>query len=297
MNQMVNFNKTFSYLAGKFQAKTLTLFLVSALLMLMTAAPAVKAQGVVVSMAYGIIDWSNGVLESAANGQTPGDCTDPGRALKLAQKAAVKEAQAGLLQMIKKLRVDAQRRIEDLMAEGKLSAADLRSFVRRNSRIVEIAYAPHGSVRARMVMSMYGSFAERVLPDSVQKIHPVKQPDPPQQGEKEFYTGIVLDAQGVGAEAALVPRILDEEGNEIYGPAYISRDYAVQKGAAGFAGQLKDARAAPGVAANPLTVKAIRTAESGPSDIVISNADAKKIRGVARNLFLLHKCRVMIVLD
>jgi hypothetical protein len=277
--------------------RLLRILLLNALLALIAAAPAVRAQGVVFPTAYGIVDWSNGILESAANGQTPGNCTDSERAVNLARGAAVKEARAGLLELIKKLRIDAQRRIEDLIREKELSLADLGSLVRQNSRILEITHGAHGSVRARMVMSLRGSFAERVLPDSVQQIHQIRQPDPPKQEKKDFHTGIVLDARGVAGAAALVPRILDEEDNEIYGPAYISRDYAVQKGAAGFASQLNDAKADPRVASNPLTVKAIRTAESGPSDIVISNADAKRIRGVARNLLLLHKCRVMIVLD
>jgi hypothetical protein len=48
---------------------------------------------------------------------------------------------------------------------------------------------------------------------------------------------------------------------------------------------------------NPVSLKGIKTEGPGRSDIVISAADAEKIRSASDSLGFLKKCRVMIVLD
>ena len=51
------------------------------------------------------------------------------------------------------------------------------------------------------------------------------------------------------------------------------------------------------VGANPITVKALRTNGAGKSDVIISNADAQKIRSSAESASFLNQCKVIIVLD
>ncbi|NQT10001.1 MAG: hypothetical protein HQ573_02380, partial [Desulfobacteraceae bacterium] len=46
-----------------------------------------------------------------------------------------------------------------------------------------------------------------------------------------------------------------------------------------------------------LTVKGLRTEGHGRSDIVISNADASRLRSASEHLTFLKKCRVMVVVD
>jgi hypothetical protein len=95
----------------------------------------------------------------------------------------------------------------------------------------------------------------------------------------------------------MAPKVLDETGKEVYGSAYVSREFAVQQGMSGYARDLTAAQSNPRVTNNPLTVKGIRTEGSGRSDIVVSNGDASRLRGVSENLSFLKKCRVMIVVD
>ena len=49
----------------------------------------------------------------------------------------------------------------------------------------------------------------------------------------------------------------------------------------------------PRVADNPLVVKGLRTTQPGHADIIISNADASKIRASSEHLSFLKKCRVI----
>ncbi|MBN2123081.1 MAG: hypothetical protein JW821_02205, partial [Deltaproteobacteria bacterium] len=110
-------------------------------------------------------------------------------------------------------------------------------------------------------------------------------------------TGFVVDCRGIEVKPALVPRIMDENGNVVYGSAYVSRDHAVKEGMVGYVQEIEAMGDHFRSGATPLVVKGIRTADAGATDIVISNADGARIRGSASNLELLQRCRVTILLD
>jgi len=93
------------------------------------------------------------------------------------------------------------------------------------------------------------------------------------------------------------PKVVDEDGKEVYGSMQVDREYAVQQGISGYARDLTAAQSNPRVTNNPVTVKGLKTDGPGRSDIIISNADAANIRAAADNLSFMKKCRVMIVLD
>ena len=92
-------------------------------------------------------------------------------------------------------------------------------------------------------------------------------------------------------------KVLVENGREVYGSAFVSREYAVQQGMSGYAKALEAAMGNERVTATPLTVKGLRTEGPGRCDVVISNADATRIRNAAEHLSFMKKCRVMIVVD
>ena len=114
---------------------------------------------------------------------------------------------------------------------------------------------------------------------------------------QNIHTGLVLDGRGLEGRPSMSPRILDENGREVYGTAYVSREFAVQRGVAGFSRDLGAAQTSRRVAPQPLTVKGLRVEGIGASNFIISNADAAEIRGASDNLLFMKECRVVIVLD
>jgi hypothetical protein len=108
---------------------------------------------------------------------------------------------------------------------------------------------------------------------------------------------MVIDARGIAARPAMSPRILDEDGKEVYGSANVDREFAVQQGMSGYARDLNAAQSNQRVTNNPVTLKAVKTSGAGRTDVIISNADAQQIRASAENAGFMKKCRVMIVLD
>ena len=122
-------------------------------------------------------------------------------------------------------------------------------------------------------------------------------PAVPETKISEIYTGLVVDARGLGVRPAMSPKIHSEDGKEIYGSATVNRQYAVQQGMVGYSKDLTAAQMNSRVTKQPLTVKATGVSGSANCDIVISDSDANRLSSAAENLTFLQKCRVMVVLD
>jgi len=126
---------------------------------------------------------------------------------------------------------------------------------------------------------------------------PKKIPGPPPRTDKPLhYTGLVVDARGTGAQPALAPKILNEEGQEAYSVAYVE-DTKAENGTVVYVPGLSSAEAHPRVTHQPLVVKAMRATGQGKSDLVISDADAQSIHAVPDHFRFLEKAQVLVVLD
>jgi hypothetical protein len=123
-------------------------------------------------------------------------------------------------------------------------------------------------------------------------------PEPAAQTKPQVFTGLIIDAKGLGVRPAMAPKVLDEAGKEVYGSLYVSRDFAVKFGMAGYAKTVDDAaKNVDRVGKTPEKIKAIKASGANTCDVVISAGDADSIRSSAKNLKFLQECRVIIVVD
>ena len=118
-----------------------------------------------------------------------------------------------------------------------------------------------------------------------------------QVATSSVYTGLVVDARGLGMRPAMAPKILDDQGDEVYGTKFVSRDYAVEIGMVGYEKDINRARMNERVADNPLVVKAVEASGPNKTDVVISSADAMKIHNAAANMNFMQHCKVMVILN
>jgi hypothetical protein len=208
--------------------------------------------------------------------------------------------------------------VKNFIVESDVIRTQVEGMV-QGAQVIKKEYLSDGTVEVTMAMKLHGGFAQLILPKDIKQVSEIKTIPPstpaPPEAEKvgeipmatpqptiptpapAIYTGLVVDARGLGARPAMSPKVLDESGQEVYGSAYVSREFAVQQGMAGYAKDLPSSQTNPRVTNEPLTVKGLKTEGPGQSDLVISNADAGKIRSASENLSFLKKCRVMIVLD
>jgi hypothetical protein len=235
----------------------------------------------------------------------------------MALRAAQLDAYRNLLEVTKGVRVNSVTVVEDSMVASDMIRSQVNGMV-KGAQVIKKEYLSDGTVEVTIAMSLRGGFAQLILPQDIKPVPEIRTipPSPPQMPEEAVpapptavpepatpavapavYTGLVVDARGLGTRPAMSPKILDERGMEVYGSAYVSREYAVQQGMAGYAKDITASQTNPRVTDQPLTVKGLKTEGPGQSDLVISNADADKIRGASENLSFLKKCRVMIVVD
>ena len=108
-------------------------------------------------------------------------------------------------------------------------------------------------------------------------------------------TGLIVDAQNLSFTPSAAPKIMDEEGREVYGSAYVDKEWLEKQGIVGYAKSLAEARANSRVSGNPFVVQAVRVAGANNRDLILSNEDAGKIREFSKNLNFLDQAKVIII--
>lgn len=244
---------------------------------------------------HGRIDWTNGFIEAVGVGNPPPNPLSIAHARAVAQRNAEVAARANLIELVKSIRLDSKSFVANHIEEGRIRIRDLEAVL-REARVVDLIYGQGEAVKVAVSISMLGAVSELILPKGILIISTVKQPKGGDQKDDPF-SGLLVDCTGVYLKPCMVPVIVDEGGEAVYGPAFTSRDYAVQRGMASYMGDLAMAKSHSRLGGRPLIVKGIRSMEGDPCDIMISHADAAKIRGAPSNLNFLHQCRVMLVVD
>ena len=253
----------------------------------------------------GMVNWTEGTMEAIGIGAPPERYIGKPQARPNALRAAQVDAYRNLLEVINGVRVDSTTVIRDFTTESDVINTQVQGMV-KGAKVIKQEYMSDGTVEVTVRMPIAGSFAAVIIPRIMEK----KQVQPPPVAPApattpatapapggEVFTGLVVDARGIQARPAMSPRIIDENGKEIYGSMNVEREYAVQQGMSGYARDLTAAQSNTRVTNNPLSVKGLKTEGAGRSDIVIAKADAEKILAAGDNLSFLKKCRVMIVLD
>jgi hypothetical protein len=282
----------------------------------------------------GKINWSEGYIEAIGIGAPPERFYGKPQGRPMALRAATLDAYRNLLEVTKGVRIDSTTIVRDYTVESDVINAQVDGLV-KGAKEVKKEYLSDGTVEITVRMPLAGGFSQVIIPRTMLRKAPVLPPPapvapapatpepaapapappapviaapapaapapavatPPPPPPVVTYTGMVVDARGLQARPAMSPKILDENGKEVYGSTNVDRDYAVQQGVSGYARDLTAAQSNQRVTNNPVSLKGIRTDGPGRSDIIISNADADVIRSSAETMNVLKKCRVMIVLD
>lgn len=243
----------------------------------------------------GGINWSTGTVRAVGIGAPPEWAYGKPQARPMALTAARMVAYRNLLEVVQGVRIQSSTTVKNFMVADDSINAQVDGMI-RGAQVIKKEYMSDGTVEVTVEMSLKGGFSQLVLPPDSKPVEPAKTAAPPVT-KSGVFTGLVVDARGLNAKPAMSPKIVDERGEEVYGSAYVSREYAVQQGMSGYSKDIDAAIADARVTDNPLLVKGVRAEGAGRSDIVISDADAAKLRAASEDLTFLKKCRVMIVVD
>jgi Protein of unknown function, DUF400. len=157
----------------------------------------------------------------------------------------------------------------------------------QGAKIIREQALPDGTYKVVLAVNLYGqgSLAE-IAWDQVKPERILEFPKAAVGSDASFppvgvrYTGVVIDARGLGAESTFSPRIYDESGRIVYGNLYIDPDLAIKQGMvdyAPFETLVQEAEQGRSRAGNyPIIVKAVSLKDNN-CNVVISNSDAEKI--------------------
>jgi len=277
------------------------IFLTVVMAVLILAAGSVLAQmaGTVTDVvnpvgSTGKIDWTTNVITAVGIGAPPAQPANAAQARAITERTAQAVAYRNLLDAVKGVRVDSTTTVENFMVTSDVIKTEVSGFI-QGATIMDKKYMSDGSVEVTVGMKLTGALADALLPKGTTP--PVPPVEATSTAPGQIYTGLIVDARGLGVRPAMAPKILNDNGKEVYGSVWINRDWAVREGMVGY---LKDPAAAqtnPRVADKPLMVKAVKAGGDARVDVVISNADAATIQGASQNLSMFEKCRVIILVD
>jgi hypothetical protein len=256
----------------------------------------------------GKINWSVGYVEATGIGVPPEECLAKPQARFLALKTAQAHARQNVLQVVNGIRLDSEMEIRDLTIASDVIKTQIDGLV-QGAQIVKRGYFSDDAVEVVIRIPLYGdnSVVSIVMPVSVQdtllaSAASATSPGPvlaaaPFAQTTETFTGLVVDVRGIRFRPTLKPKILDENGKEIYRFEMADPIYAVQQGISLYTRDLTAAQNNPRVTSYPLTIKALRSEGTMKGDVVVDDVDASGIGKAADNSDILKKCRVIIVLD
>jgi len=274
---------------------------------------------VVQQIAGGNVDWNTQVIRAtgigAPNPNLPLTAQRAG-----ALRAAKINAARNLLEIVKGINLTSETTVENAMLVNDVIVTRVEGVVRNFNIVGEPRYMSTGDVEITVEMPLTGDLLNTVLPEQFGGAAPTAatpavcpvcgRPWPagmpyPSGGTMQtgaasgagVFTGLIVDAKGLGLRPAMAPKILDENGNEIYGSRYVSREWAVKIGMVGYEKDVNRARTNDRVTNNPLIVRATKVDGPNQADLVVSAMDASRIQAAAANMNFLDKCKVMFIVD
>jgi hypothetical protein len=219
-----------------------------------------------------------------------------------ALRAAKSDAVRNILEVVKGMNVTSETTVENAMVASDIIRTKVDGIVRNFRQVGEPRYMSDGSVELDIEVPLSGVLSDALLPGQpgAPMVPGQGYPLGPQAGYQpmnQIFTGLIIDARGVGLRPAMAPKIVDEMGNEVYGTGFVSREYAVQIGVVGYEKDINRAQKNERVTNNPLVVKGLKVSGTNKTDVVISVNDAQHVLNAGKNLNFMEQCKVMIILD
>lgn len=242
------------------------------------------------------VDWQRKVVKctgsGAANLRDAGG--NPAVARIGAEKAAKLDALRNCLEAVKGVQLDSGHTVGNALASDQALSGRVQGIVKGFKVVGAPRYFSDGGVEMDVEVPLEGALSDALLPKPEKKDEARPEPKPTRSEGAPAGTSLVVDARGQKVLPALAPRILDESGKEIYGPATLGESGRKAGGAAAYANDLSQARATfkDRVGEKPLVVKAVRTEGA---DLVISKDDAAGLAG--KDLTFLAEAKVVILAD
>lgn len=258
----------------------------------------------------GIVNWEKGSNADvvAVGVGLPPENMPAARGKWLARRAAIVDAQRNLVETVQGVQVDAETTMQNLVIVSDTVKTKVSAMV-KGARIIEEKANEDGSYMVKLSIPLYGvsGVAGAAIPEITKNLTPQPVPAPtagyapaPQEQKTVMsYTGVIVDAAGLGLEATFAPVIFDVNGRVVYGIQNIDYNLAISQGMVEYSGDVQQAAANSRAGSNALVVKALSVKGGknsvNPVNVVVSVEDADKILYANQNSGMLNKRAVVFV--
>lgn len=248
--------------------------------------PARAADGdpVVERLQHGEVNWTEKTVMATGSG-APNLKLPNVAAIRLnAERAAELSAYKNILEALKGVRVSAQTLGGDQLGKTQIRA-QVEGIV-RGCKKVDTRYFSDYGVDVVVKCPLDGALATALSPQTDFKPLEVK-------GEKTI-TGLIIDATALALKPTLAPRVVSEDGTEIYSQNVVKPASLQKSGTIAYYSSVDLAKKSDRIGDQPLIVKAVGLAEDS-GEIRIAAADAAKIK--AANVWFLTEGRVAVATE
>ncbi len=231
-------------------------------------APAAPNGTVVQKLDKGEVNWSSKTVTATGSGTFSNSSSNAAQARLGATRAAKMDAYRNLLEIVKGVNLSSQSTVGNAM-----TSTDIKSKIEgvvKGAEVSDTKYFSDGGVDVVLKMSLDGALADAVLPGGSAAAA---------TAGGDGYTGLIIDAKGLGASPALSPRVLDDAGKELYSATVVNKDKLHDHGVAAYVKSLDAARAEKRAGAKPLVLKVAKVSGAGKADLVVSAKDAAQVKG------------------
>ena len=268
------------------------------------------ANQAVEQVGFGEINWTGGWIHARGVGRSSEQATGEERRAQ-AERAGYLMAVRNLAEIINGVRVDAEATVDRYLQKNEVVRTRVNGFI-RGAQIEHSRELADKSVEVSVKMPLWGpaSLVTAFLPEKGASDTMGLE----RKGE-EGYTGLIIDARGLGLKPACFPVILDQHGVPLYGPHTVEREAMENNGMVEYqalpakkdisylCGEemyiIKPVQAAPAPreGKSPLRLKGIGKAGSLQANVLVSQDDAAKLREDAGLARALRRGKVVIVTD
>ena len=246
----------------------------------------------------GNVDWSERMIVSTGIGAPNPDLPQAAQR-PAAERAAQQIALRNALETVKGIFMNSSTTVQNFMTTSDVITSRVSGFVQGFQQKGRTKYMSDGTVEITMEIPMdgIGNIGEILLGDKVGDKPSITKFKGKKAKKEVIFTGLIVDCKGLGVKPALSPRVLDGGGREIYGSAYVAKEWAVKYGIVGYSKDVAAAAKLERVGDKPGQVKAAKASGQNKTDVVLDDDDAADIRSASKNLKFLSECRVIFVID
>lgn len=248
----------------------------------------------------GRVAWDQGVIQAIGTGFPPENGRMSSQNSHLARRAAIVEAYRNLAETIQGVQVDSETTMLNLAIASDVVKTKVSGII-KGAKIVSEKALSDGSYIVVMSVNLYGDNSvaavafDAIRPPQIQEFPRTVMGSNYVQ-PTAHYTGVIVDARGLGLESTFSPRVYDQNGRIIYGNMYINTEFAISQGMVEYTLNPEMVQAAERgqsrAGSYPLIVKALQVKDNN-NNVVISNEDGNAILAYNESNGFLKQCAVV----